>query len=88
VHGRVVEGSRRRLAQPHLETGGGQRDAQIRGELRVGAVAVVDEEARAFNVAKGGSGEPLGVLQKSRGWRRVATEFGATGWVPARDLCG
>jgi hypothetical protein len=21
-------------------------------------------------------------------WRKVATEFGATGWVPALDLCG
>ncbi len=23
------------------------------------------------------------MLQRSEGWRRVATEFGATGWVPA-----
>ena len=35
-----------------------------------------------------GSGEPLRVLQRTRGWRRMTTEFGATGWVPARDLCG
>jgi hypothetical protein len=56
VHGRVIEGSRRRLAQLHLETGGGQRGPQIRGELRVSAVAVVDEEARALNVANGPTG--------------------------------
>jgi hypothetical protein len=48
MHGRVVEGLRRRLAHLHLETGGGQRDAQIGGELRVSAVAVVDEKARAL----------------------------------------
>jgi hypothetical protein len=47
VHRRVIEGSRRRLAQLHLETGDGQRGPQIRGEPRVSAVAVVDEEARA-----------------------------------------
>jgi hypothetical protein len=35
-----------------------------------------------------GSGEPVRVLARRGGWRRVATEFGATGWVPARDLCG
>jgi RNA polymerase sigma factor (sigma-70 family) len=35
-----------------------------------------------------GSGEPLRVLQRHRSWRRVATEFGATGWLPSRDLCG
>ena len=35
-----------------------------------------------------GSNEPLRVLQRTRGWRRVGTDFGATGWVPARDLCG
>ncbi len=35
-----------------------------------------------------GSGEPLRVLRGADGWRRVETEFGATGWVPARDLCG
>jgi hypothetical protein len=50
VHGRVIEGPRRRLAQLHLETGGGQRGLQIRGEPRVSAVAVVDEEARAFTL--------------------------------------
>jgi len=53
VHGRVVEGSGRRRAQFHLEAGGGQRGLQVRGELPVGAAAVVDEEARAFNVANG-----------------------------------
>ena len=52
VHGGVVEGSRRRLAQLDLEAGGGQRDLQIRGEPRVSAVAVVDDDARALNVAK------------------------------------
>ena len=92
VHGGVVEGSRRRLAQLDLETGGGQGDAQIRGELRVGAVAVVDEEARALNVANTakaflrGSATPR--RAESRAWRRVATEFGATVWLPDRDLCG
>lgn len=35
-----------------------------------------------------GSGEPVRVLLRRSGWRKVATEFGATGWVPARDLCG
>jgi RNA polymerase sigma factor (sigma-70 family) len=35
-----------------------------------------------------GSGEPMRVLARSNGWRRVATEFGAIGWVPSRDLCG
>jgi hypothetical protein len=35
-----------------------------------------------------GSGEPLRVLTRRDGWRRVATEFGANGWVPAADLCG
>jgi hypothetical protein len=35
-----------------------------------------------------GSGEPLRVLQRTKGWRRVATEFGAIGWVAAMDLCG
>jgi len=35
-----------------------------------------------------GSGEPLRVLRRADGRRRVETEFGATGWVPARDLCG
>jgi hypothetical protein len=35
-----------------------------------------------------GSGEPLRVLARRGAWRRVATEFGATGWVPARNLCG
>jgi RNA polymerase sigma factor (sigma-70 family) len=35
-----------------------------------------------------GRGEPLRVLDRSPGWRRVATQFGATGWVRASDLCG
>src|SRR6266576_146468 len=56
VDRRVVEGSRRRLAQLHLEAGGAQRGLQIRGELRVGAVAVVDDDARAVNVAEGAKG--------------------------------
>jgi RNA polymerase sigma factor (sigma-70 family) len=34
------------------------------------------------------SGEPLHVLDRSPGWRRVRTQFGRTGWVPAHDLCG
>jgi RNA polymerase sigma factor (sigma-70 family) len=34
------------------------------------------------------SGEPLHVLDRSPGWRRVRTQFGRTGWVPASDLCG
>jgi RNA polymerase sigma factor (sigma-70 family) len=33
-------------------------------------------------------GEPLRVLLRRDGWRKVSTQFGATGWVPARDLCG
>ena len=52
VHGGVVEGLRRRLAQLHLEAGGGQRGSQIGSEPRVSAVAVVDDDARALNVAK------------------------------------
>jgi len=35
-----------------------------------------------------GSGEPLRVLARRGAWRRVTTEFGATGWIPARDICG
>jgi hypothetical protein len=35
-----------------------------------------------------GTGEPLRVLRGWGGWRKVATEFGATGWLPALDLCG
>jgi RNA polymerase sigma factor (sigma-70 family) len=34
------------------------------------------------------SGEPLRVLSRDPGWRRVKTQFGRTGWVPAADLCG
>jgi hypothetical protein len=34
------------------------------------------------------SGEPLHVLGRRPGWRRVKTQFGRTGWVPAGDLCG
>jgi len=34
------------------------------------------------------SGEPLRVVARGAGWRRVATQFGAKGWVPARDVCG
>ncbi len=34
------------------------------------------------------SGEPLHVLGRRPGWRRVTTQFGRTGWVPAADLCG
>jgi Bacterial SH3 domain len=34
------------------------------------------------------SGEPLRVLGRRPGWRRVTTQFGRTGWVPAHDLCG
>jgi RNA polymerase sigma factor (sigma-70 family) len=61
--------------------------------VRPPAVACVGRDYLRSSPAGGvtgsvGSGEPLDVLQKSRGWRRVATEFGATGWVPARDLCG
>jgi uncharacterized protein YgiM (DUF1202 family) len=61
--------------------------------VRRPAVACVDRDYLRSSPAGGvtgsiGSGEPLRVLQRSRGWRRVATEFGATGWVPARDLCG
>jgi len=33
-------------------------------------------------------GEPLRVLDRRPGWRRVKTQFGRTGWVPAADLCG
>jgi hypothetical protein len=35
-----------------------------------------------------GSGEPMAVLAHRDGWRRVATQFGAKGWVRAADLCG
>jgi hypothetical protein len=35
-----------------------------------------------------GPARSLRVLERRNGWRRVATGFGATGWVPARDLCG
>jgi RNA polymerase sigma factor (sigma-70 family) len=35
-----------------------------------------------------GSGEPLRVLGRRGSWRHVATQFGATGWVLAGDLCG
>ena len=35
-----------------------------------------------------GEREPLRILARRDGWRRVATQFGATGWVPAGDLCG
>jgi Bacterial SH3 domain len=35
-----------------------------------------------------GTGEPLRVLRRRGGWRKVATEFGATGWVPALEPCG
>jgi SH3-like domain-containing protein len=35
-----------------------------------------------------GRGEPLGVLRRRAGWRQVETQFGARGWVKARDLCG
>jgi len=34
------------------------------------------------------SGEPLHVLDRRPGWRRVKTQFGRTGWLPASDLCG
>jgi len=34
------------------------------------------------------SGEPVHVLSRAPGWRRVKTQFGRTGWVPAADLCG
>jgi RNA polymerase sigma factor (sigma-70 family) len=34
------------------------------------------------------SGEPVHELSRSPGWRRVKTQFGRTGWVPASDLCG
>jgi hypothetical protein len=27
-------------------------------------------------------------LDHAPGWRRVKTQFGRTGWVPAGDLCG
>jgi uncharacterized protein YgiM (DUF1202 family) len=34
------------------------------------------------------AGEPLHVVGRRGAWPEVATQFGATGWVPARDLCG
>src|SRR3954449_2771232 len=83
VHGRVVEGSGRRLAQLHLEPGAGQGGLQVRGELRVGAVAVVDEEARALNVPLGkrrpsrASHEERG---RPRGPRSVTTARGQAAW--------
>jgi hypothetical protein len=33
-------------------------------------------------------GEPVHELGRGPGWRRVKTQFGRTGWVPAGDLCG
>jgi hypothetical protein len=72
-------------------------NAQARGAStaapRPPAVACVARDylraaPRAGVVGSIGSGEPLRVLGRRDGWRRVATEFGATGWVPALDLCG
>jgi RNA polymerase sigma factor (sigma-70 family) len=34
------------------------------------------------------SGEPVHVVDRAPDWRRVKTQFGRTGWVPATDLCG
>jgi RNA polymerase sigma factor (sigma-70 family) len=33
-------------------------------------------------------GQPLAVTASRPGWRRVRTEFGSSGWVPRRVLCG
>jgi RNA polymerase sigma factor (sigma-70 family) len=35
-----------------------------------------------------GRAEPLRPLGSAAGWRKVQTQFGATGWLPAADLCG
>jgi hypothetical protein len=61
--------------------------------LRPPAVACVDRDdlrGSPGGAVTGsiGSGEPMRVLARSKGWRRIATEFGAIGWVPSRDLCG
>jgi hypothetical protein len=61
--------------------------------LRPPAVACVGRDALRASpggavLGSIGSGEPMRVLARSKGWRRVATEFGAIGWVPSRDLCG
>jgi hypothetical protein len=61
--------------------------------VRPPAIACVGRDYLRSSPAGGvtgsvGSGEPLRVLRRRGSWRRVATEFGATGWVPARDLCG
>jgi RNA polymerase sigma factor (sigma-70 family) len=61
--------------------------------LRPPAVACVARDYLRSSPAGGvtgsiSSGEPLRVLARNNGWRQVATQFGATGWVAARDLCG
>lgn len=35
-----------------------------------------------------GRAEPLRPLGSAAGWRKVQTQYGAVGWLPAGDLCG
>jgi RNA polymerase sigma factor (sigma-70 family) len=55
-------------------------------------VCVARDELRSARgggvIGSVGSGEPLRVLRRADAWRKVETQFGATGWVRARDLCG
>jgi RNA polymerase sigma factor (sigma-70 family) len=60
---------------------------------RPAAVACVDRDALRSSPAGGvtgsiAAGEPLHLVGRRAAWREVATQFGATGWVPARDVCG
>jgi RNA polymerase sigma factor (sigma-70 family) len=57
------------------------------------AVACVGRDALRSSPAGGvtgsiAAGEPLRVVGRRSAWSEVATQFGATGWVPGRDLCG
>jgi SH3-like domain-containing protein len=69
-----------------------QARASANAAPRPPALVCVDDELRSSPggdvIGSIGSGEPLRVLARRDGWRHVATEFGATGWVAATDLCG
>jgi RNA polymerase sigma factor (sigma-70 family) len=71
-------------APPHAGLSAAQRPAAVtcvgRGALRSSPGGGVTGSIAA--------GEPLHVVGRRAGWREVATQFGATGWVPAGDLCG
>jgi RNA polymerase sigma factor (sigma-70 family) len=60
---------------------------------RPAAVVCVDRDElrsrpRGGAIGSVSSGEPLHVLSSRGAWRRVATQFGARGWIRAADLCG